>query len=156
MFQFHFKLYQLSVGPGSMFFIPSSHLLGFIPTCPFTAQASALLAAKRLCWSRGAFSGSAQEQKETECRKKRKHCSGMTCVLSVSTFVWQNVTHWNCAHSMTLHFSLFCCHIFSPFVLLNIFNTTGAKQKTGGRADWQKSGRAILVWQFYSAWQQFW
>lgn len=134
VFLFQFKPYQLTVGWPSVHVLlsPASHLLHFIDTCFLQPQASCVLsAAKLLCRSGGAASSSAQEQKETDCRRKTDHCSGLTRALWVSTSVWQNVTHLNCARSMTPHLRLFLPLLcFLLFSLINS-NATGAKQNPG-------------------------
>lgn len=98
----------------SFFFGPCSTLTRFHSQLPFTTQTSVLLVAKLLCWSSRTSGGSAQKEKEADCRlKKKKECIvQVTRVFSFSTFVRQNVIRWNCACRMTLHFKLFHGSIF--------------------------------------------
>lgn len=141
VFLFQFKPYQLTVGWPSVHVLlsPASHLLRFIDTCFLQPQASCVLsAAKLLCRSGGAVSSSAQEQKEADCRRKTDHCSGLTRALWVPTSVWQNVTHLNCARSMTPHLRLFLPLLC--FLLFSLINSTQrGRSRIQGSVDRQPS-----------------
>lgn len=89
-----------------------------------------------LCWSSEAFSGYTQEQRKLTAGKK-KIIVQVRHVYSVSTFVWQNVTHLNCARIVTQqsHRGFLWLCIF----LLTEFPTQQGQSKNQGRTGRQGS-----------------
>lgn len=161
VFLLQIKLSQLTVGWPSVHALSkqhtASHLLGFIHTCLLQPRASVLLAALLEHVGHSVLL----------LRNRRKLTAGKRQIIvqvrhvyptvRCRLFVWQNVTLLNCARSMTLRFRLFLRIIFLSllFSLLN-FQHNGGKAKTRAEQTGRRATGAILVWQFYSAWQQFW
>lgn len=69
------------------------------------------------------------------------------CTLCVN--FWQNVTHWNCAHSMTLHFSPFFAVVFSPLLFSLMYSAqqgqSKKKKKNRGRLAEERQGNFSLT-----------